>query len=343
MERRPPLLSPFLGHTPDLSASDTVEIGRVGRTLPVAGEPCQCSCSRLPCCLPTRLSPLAAALRGVDAADHFDYGICCVCIAGELYYMPGCLERFPGVPSVQDSSARSGTSAGALDLYQWNIDWVGSFVVSGFCLIHFRHHWFQKELDRLAYTFGRKITGIHNTTYVLSLQPLSLLSRNQVWHHLRHNRMHHTAMLQLRDQRRQGGISRPQKGSPERRIRQGRSHPPQPRRHRRRAVHRLDAGKYSARGSRQAGGVHVWQCCESFQQPTPFSAAPPSGRRSVYPAHRTLCQLRGRCGPSGRFEFRRRAKSISGPLVCSAWFGTSAQPTLSGHDVPAGVGLAGSR
>lgn len=27
-----------------------------------------------------------------------------------------------------------------------------------------RQHWMQQHLDRLAYTFGRRITGVHNRT-----------------------------------------------------------------------------------------------------------------------------------------------------------------------------------
>jgi predicted DNA-binding WGR domain protein len=29
-----------------------------------------------------------------------------------------------------------------------------------------RHYWVQANIDQLSYTFGRKITGIHNRTYV---------------------------------------------------------------------------------------------------------------------------------------------------------------------------------
>jgi hypothetical protein len=28
------------------------------------------------------------------------------------------------------------------------------------------HYWVQDNIDQLSYTFGRKITGIHNRTYV---------------------------------------------------------------------------------------------------------------------------------------------------------------------------------
>jgi hypothetical protein len=28
------------------------------------------------------------------------------------------------------------------------------------------HYWVQANIDQLSYTFGRKITGIHNRTYV---------------------------------------------------------------------------------------------------------------------------------------------------------------------------------
>jgi hypothetical protein len=36
-------------------------------------------------------------------------------------------------------------------------------------LIGFRHHWLQSNVDRLAMTFRREVTGIHNLTWVPKL------------------------------------------------------------------------------------------------------------------------------------------------------------------------------
>jgi hypothetical protein len=34
------------------------------------------------------------------------------------------------------------------------------------CANESSHYWVQSNIDQLSYTFGRKITGIHNRTYV---------------------------------------------------------------------------------------------------------------------------------------------------------------------------------